>query len=174
MDKLSILAVVGILLIAALTAAGGVAALITQKVFVDRDGHVTEIELPLLGKLRTNYPSLVAVALGVALAYMVLNKITLKPEMIPITAKILVEHPGSEISPQVFVGVIPQAYHVVKNNVTSGTPQEVTVMVRKDDNYHVVVYTVTGIDENGRAQKVVDDGAAEQNGNFNARLRMTR
>jgi hypothetical protein len=171
MDRLSILAVAGILGIAAIAAVGGIVALVTQKVFVDNQGHVTEVELPLLGKLRTNYPSLVAIFLGVALAYLVLHKITLKPEMVPITAKILVEHPGSEISPQVFVGVIPQEYHVVKNNVT-GVPQEVTVMVRKDDNYHVVVYTVTRIDENGLAHKVVDDGAVEQNGKFNARLRL--
>jgi len=171
MGTLSIVTVTGVLLIAALAVGGAITALLTQKVVVDQEGHVTEIELPVLGRLKTNYPSIGALALGLVLAYAVLHKTTLEPEMVPLTAKILVEHPTAQVRPQVFVGVIPQEYHVV-NNLTSGEPHEVTLMVRKGGNYHVVVYTVTGIDENGHARKVVDDGAAERNGEFNARLRL--
>jgi hypothetical protein len=45
---------------------GGVVALLRQKVVVDQSGQVTSIEILLLGKFNSNYPSLVAVAIGAA------------------------------------------------------------------------------------------------------------
>jgi hypothetical protein len=56
MGTLSIVTVTGVLLIAALAVGGAITALLTQKVVVDQEGHVTEIELPVLGRLKTNYP----------------------------------------------------------------------------------------------------------------------
>lgn len=173
MDTLSVVTVAGVLLIAAVAVAGAIAALLLQRVFVDNQGHAVEIELPMLGKLKTNYPAIGALALGLVLSFGVLHKVTLKPDMIPVTTSVLVEHPTTQVRPQVFVGVIPQEYHVV-NNVDSGQPKDVTLMVRKGGNYHVVVYTVTGVDENGHARKVVDDGAVARDGKFNARLRLRR
>lgn len=48
----------------------GFIALLSQKNYVDKDAKkVTEVEIPILGKLKTNYPSLVFVFLGVFIAY---------------------------------------------------------------------------------------------------------
>lgn len=47
----------------------GFVALLAQKTYVDtRTNQPTEIELPLVGKLKTNYPALVFVAVGTFLA----------------------------------------------------------------------------------------------------------
>ena len=39
-------------------------------------------------------------------------------------------------------------------------------------NYHVIVYTVTGIDADGNTIKSEDDGAVDSNGQFNGNLRL--
>ena len=50
----------------------GFAALLKQKTYLDSaTGTVTSVELPLLGKLQTNYPALVFVFLGVFLSFIV-------------------------------------------------------------------------------------------------------
>src|ERR1700739_2244340 len=47
----------------------GFAALLAQKTYVDtQTNQPTEVELPLVGKLKTNYPALVFVAVGAFLA----------------------------------------------------------------------------------------------------------
>jgi len=61
------------------------------------------------------------------------------------------------------------------NNVTPGKTKTIPIEVEKASNYHVIVYTVTGIDTQGRTIKAVDDGAVEDvNGKsqFNAKLRL--
>ena len=56
--------------IAALSIILGFIALIKQKVYLDKDTKKqTELEIPILGKLKTNYPSLVFVFLGFFLVY---------------------------------------------------------------------------------------------------------
>jgi hypothetical protein len=69
-----------------------------------------------------------------------------------------VEPAGVRTKPQVFVGVIPQEYHLVKTNVTPGQTTTIPVTVRKASNYHVIVYTVTGIDADGNAIKSYSTG----------------
>ena len=50
-------------------------ALLKQKTYVNEvTKEVTEVELPLVGKLKTNYPSLVFLAMGIFLAVFVFNK----------------------------------------------------------------------------------------------------
>jgi hypothetical protein len=94
-----------------------------------------------LGKFNTNYPSLVAVAIGAALAYGVYHKVTIVPDSMVIIARVDVEPAGVMTKPQVFVGVIPQEYHLVKTNVTPGQTTTIPVTVRKASNYHAIVYT---------------------------------
>jgi len=173
MDTSSFVLALVVLLVAIIATVGGVSALFTQKVVVDSAGHVTEIEIPLLGKLKGNYPSLAAVVIGALLAYGVLHTFGIHPEKIPIIAKVLVKHPSQPIVSDVFVGVIPQQYHVVKSNVETGQEKTITLYVDKAKNYHVIVYTVTAIDPaTGQAQKVVADGVPDDNNQFNATLRI--
>ena len=68
MDTSSFVLALVVLLVAIIATVGGVIALFTQKVVVDSAGHVTEIEIPLLGKFKSNYPSLAAVVIGALLA----------------------------------------------------------------------------------------------------------
>jgi hypothetical protein len=53
----------------------GFVALLKQKTYINEaTKEVTEVELPLVGKLKTNYPSLVFLAMGIFLAVFVFNK----------------------------------------------------------------------------------------------------
>lgn len=48
----------------------GFIALLTQTIYIDRESNQpTEIEIPFLGKLKTNIPSIVFVFLGCGLAF---------------------------------------------------------------------------------------------------------
>ena len=53
MDTSSFVLALVVLLVAIVATLGGVIALLKQKVFADEAGHVTEIEIPLLGKFNT-------------------------------------------------------------------------------------------------------------------------
>jgi hypothetical protein len=108
MDTTSFILALVVLLVALIATAGGIAALLMQKVVVNDAGQVTEIEIPFLGKFKTNYPSLAAVAIGTILAYGVLHIQGIHPETIPITAKVLLDHPSRQLVSDVFVGVIPR------------------------------------------------------------------
>jgi hypothetical protein len=52
----------------------GMYLLATQK-FIRGDGDATEVEIPIFGRIKTNYPSLVAVVLGAFLLYIPLQKL---------------------------------------------------------------------------------------------------
>jgi hypothetical protein len=173
MDTSSFVLALVVLLVAIVATLGGVIALLKQKVVVDEAGHVTEIEIPLVGKFKSNYPSLAAVAIGTLLAFGVLHTLGIHPEKIPIIAKVLLKHPSQQLVSDVFVGVIPQQYHVVKSNVQTDQAKTIRILVDKANNYHVIVYTVTGINPiSGQAQKVVADGVPDENNEFEATLRI--
>lgn len=53
---------------------GGMYLLATQK-FVRGENNATEVEIPMFGRIKTNYPSLVAVLLGTFLLYSPLQKL---------------------------------------------------------------------------------------------------
>lgn len=53
----------------------GFIALLTQKIYIDREtNQPTEIEIPFLGKLKTNVPAIVFVFLGFGLAFITFDK----------------------------------------------------------------------------------------------------
>jgi len=133
MDSSSFVLALVVLLVAVVATLGGVIALLKQKLIVDEAGHVTEIEIPLLGKFRSNYPSLAAVAIGTLLAYGVLHTLGIHPEKIPIIAKVLLKHPSQPLMSDVFVGVIPQQNHVVKNNVQTDTTKDDQALRRQGE-----------------------------------------
>jgi hypothetical protein len=173
MDTASLILALVVLLVALVATAGGIAALIMQKVVVNEAGQVTEIEIPVLGKFRTNYPSIAAVAIGTILAYGVLHTMGMRPETIPITAKILLDHPSHQLTSDVFVGVIPQRYQVWKAQVRTSEEKDIKILVDKAPNYQVIVYTVTGIDPvTGYAEKVVVNGVPDENNVFDAILKL--
>ena len=58
----------------------GFVALLKQKAYLDKSGKPTHIELPLIGKMRTNYPSLIFVFLATFLIYTGYTKSLVKPK----------------------------------------------------------------------------------------------
>jgi len=53
----------------------GFIALLTQKVYIDREtNQPTELEVPFLGKMKTNFPALVFVIIGFVLSYTTFDK----------------------------------------------------------------------------------------------------
>jgi len=61
--------------IALLSIIFGFLALLTQKKYFDREtNQLTEIEIPFLGKMKTNFPALVFVFIGFVLAFITFNK----------------------------------------------------------------------------------------------------
>ncbi|GFO81577.1 hypothetical protein [Methyloceanibacter sp.] len=146
MDLSSLILIVGVLIIALVAVLGGVLALLKQKVVVDESGHVTEIEIPLIGRFRSNYPSIVAVAIGAVLAYSPLYVNGIKPDLVPITAKVLVRHPNAQMKPTVIVGAIPKNSRAEEAQVAPSQWKDIKVYVEKTKSYGVIVYTPTFID----------------------------
>ena len=52
----------------------GFVALLKQKTYLDAAGQPTQVEIPVLGKVKTNYPALVFVLLGFALGWSAFEK----------------------------------------------------------------------------------------------------
>ena len=55
--------------ISTLTIILGFIALLTQKIYIDTDTkQLTQIDIPMVGKMKTNYPALIFLFLGIFLA----------------------------------------------------------------------------------------------------------
>lgn len=53
----------------------GFIALLTQKIYIDSDSkQLTQIEIPIIGKMKTNYPALIFVIGGLVLAYITIDQ----------------------------------------------------------------------------------------------------
>ena len=173
MDRSSLVLIVCVLLIAFVAAAGGVIALLKQKVVVDESGHVTDIEIPLIGRFRSNYPSIVAVAIGAILAFGTLYVNGIKPDIVPITAKVLVHHPNAQMRPTVIVGAIPNNSRAEEAQVASSQWKEIKVFVEKTKSYGVIVYTPTFIDPaTGNTTLAAVYGTPDENNVIEARLEL--
>lgn len=140
---------------------GGVVALFKQRVIVDKDSkEVIEIELPGIGKFKTNYPSLGAMGIGMLLVLAVLMWFDVKIEKIPFTATVTVNSPNSleRKTADVFLGVIPQRYRRSQSGVNTGEPVDIELTVDKGEEYDVIVYTPVSIHSNGTVQRVMQFG----------------
>ena len=95
--------------ICALSIVLGFIALLTQKVYIDnKTNEPIDIEIPLLGKFRTNYPAAIFVILGFSLAAFTFNKSYPPPKVEwtitgsfqkPDNAKVDWEHGSIELTP---------------------------------------------------------------------------
>lgn len=130
----------GGLAFALICAAGGLWALIHQHVVVDKNGQITEFELPFFGKLKTNAPALVAIMLGSAIAYVVVTRVPVETDRIPLVAEVTVK--DTPRGTAVVVGAIPNRYLRSSNVPVSGERHEVFFDVDRGDDYTVIAYTV--------------------------------
>lgn len=68
----------------------GFIALLKQKTYIDpKTNQPTEIEIPIFGKLKTNFPALIFVFLGFLLAYIAFNKSYHRTAQWEITGKLI-------------------------------------------------------------------------------------
>jgi hypothetical protein len=81
--------------------------LFKQKPVLDASGNVTEVDIPLFGKLKTNYPSLAGLFIASFLVWFPLHKwpAPLEVKRIPVSGKITLK--GKASYGGVIVGVVP-------------------------------------------------------------------
>lgn len=144
------------LIIALVSIVGGLIVLLKQQVVVDEKGTPTEIDLGAMGKFRTNYPSLVGVVVGGLIVWAVLEKVDVRPEQVPLVARLALEE--AQRGEFVFVGAIPERYLRATNVV--GAENEVSFDVDAPDRYSVVAFTLSGVREDGSSVYSVTHGPA--------------
>ncbi len=93
------------ILVSSAIALGGLVLLFKQRVYQKKsDGHDIEIELPWFGKVKTNYPSVFAIVIGLSLVYVVIDQSN-SYETIDVTGQIT-DSNGSSLE-GITVGIIP-------------------------------------------------------------------
>lgn len=131
-----------------------------QQVIVDENGAISEINIPWFGKLQTNYPSLVAVLLGVSLAFYVTSK--LQPQIaikrVPLTAKLTTSELPKDS--YIFVSAVPQRYLTATNSLAVDGKSTITLSVDETGPYSVIAYTIADIASDNRTVYAVTHGPA--------------
>ncbi len=149
-----------VLAIAMICVIGGIYALLRQQVVVDQDGQPSEIELPWFGKIKTNYPSLIAVGLGIALATFVASKLDPAPEVhnLPLVATLETDNlpPGS----YVMVAAFPQRYLKGSQEFFQNGRGTMELLVEEPGPYTVVALSPTAFGSDGRPIYTVTQGPA--------------
>lgn len=157
----SLVIAVIVLIIAAIAVIGGVVELLKQRVIVDPiSGQVIEIEIPGFGKVKTNYPSVAAIFLGLAMAAGVLQWLAVEIEQMPFTATVTVRNPDSteRKTADVFLSVIPQRYKRSQSGVSTNKPVDIKLNVDKGEQYDVIVYSPIYMRSDGTVQRTLQFG----------------
>lgn len=149
-----------VLAIALVCVLGGIYALLRQQVVVDQNGQPSEIELPWFGKIKTNYPSLIAVGLGIALATFVASKLEPTAEIrnLPLIATLETDNlaPGS----YVMVAAFPQRYLKGSQEFFQNGKGTMELQVDEPGPYTVVALAPTDFGSDGRPIYTVTQGPA--------------
>lgn len=148
------------LIIAAIAVIGGVCELLYgRRITVDKNtGEVIDIELPIFGKLKTNYPSVGAIFLGLCFGGFVLNWIQVKKEQIPFVATVTINSDDTRQKADVFLGMIPQQFRSQRSGVPVNEPVKLTLNVDKNQPYDVITFVPTAILSNGSTRRVTEFG----------------
>lgn len=146
------------LFIALVLCAGGIWALLKQKTVVDANGNVTEIEIPVFGKLKTNYPSLGAILIGAALALVIIQRTPAEQDKRSLTARILIDK--TQPNSAVIIGAIPRRYFEPLNAITLGQENSVSFDVDAADSYSVIAFTPNRVGPDAQVTYAVVHGPA--------------
>lgn len=149
-DSVYVLAMLG----AVVTLVGGMVFLFRQKTVVNENGEVTSIEIPLFGKLKSNYPSIGICFIGAALAVAVMARVEPKVAQVAqigLAAEVGLAEAASASGLPLYVAVVPQEY------LRSTTPNAAGVNplsfeVDSGKAYNVVVLRLAEITEDGRTR----------------------
>lgn len=132
------------MLISTIICAGGVWALLKQKVLLDANTHeVTSVEIPFFGKVKTNYPSIVAIFIGAALSYTIIDGVKIEDPVIDLEARVKLD--DSLATNNLFVGAIPAKYLKTSSNLVGGVENLVSMRVNQEDEYSIVAFSLTGV-----------------------------
>ncbi len=148
------------LIIAAIAVTGGVVGLLKERVVVDKDsGQIAHIEIPgLKAKVKTNYPSVLAIMIGAILAAGVMRWFNVEFEKFPLKATVTVKHAQQETRrADVFLDVVPSRYRE-RGVVITGVPHDFELSVDKGPAYAVQFYTVVGVENDGGKKYVMHSG----------------
>lgn len=148
--------------IAAMAVIGGIIALVKQRIIVDKDtGQVIDIEIPgLKAKVKTNYPSVMAILLGCGLAGGVLYWFQVKIEKMRLMATVTVSdtHSSADRRADIFLNVVPQRYKLSQSGVSTNKPVKLELEVDKGEAYDVLVHTPISTSSDGTVQRAVQFG----------------
>ncbi len=147
------------LVIAAILAAGGVWALLKQKTVVDEKGNATSVEIPFMGKLQTNYPSLVASFIGAALAVFVVQRTPIEVDKTRLTARLLIDK--TQPNSAVIIGAVPTRYMEALNAINQGQENSISFDVDRSDRYSVIAFTPNPVGPDARFTYTVVHGQAQ-------------
>ena len=149
-----------VLAIALVCVLGGIYTLLRQQIVVDQNGQPSEIDLPWFGKIKTNYPSLVAVGLGIALATFVASKLDPAPEVQNLPLVATLETDDLPASSFVMVAAFPQRYLKGSTELFRDGRGSIELSVEEPGPYSVVAMTPTGLGADGRPVYAVTQGPA--------------
>jgi hypothetical protein len=142
---------------------GGMYLLAKQK-FVRGKDNATEVEIPVFGRIKTNYPSLVAVLLGTFLLYMPLQKLPTEAPKLHIEGQVTQD--GQPRKKEIMVVLAPARY---KNFTQSDGKIAMDVdNVPGEGDYTGIAYFTDG---NCKDVKFADVSTTKDGGEFNADVR---
>lgn len=125
--------------------AGGLWALVKQKPVVDENGNLTAVDLPLFGKVQTNYPSLVSIFLGTALCALVVQKSDVTVDQVQLEANMTV---GDSLeTATLFAGAVPMRY-TAPGVLSGGDEHRFNIDVDKSGIYNVFAFALVGLENN--------------------------
>src|SRR5688572_5655356 len=96
------------LLIALVIGIGGIVYMFKEKVIYDKEGNKIEVEVPVFGKLSTNYPAIGAFFISATLVAFIISQWMSVPDTEIISTSVDIEDVRSITSPTLVLGVIPQ------------------------------------------------------------------
>lgn len=120
---------------------GSLIALCRQKMVVDGNGNffANEIEIPLLGKIRTNAPGLAGIFIGAFLVALPLHKTNVTKDQLTFIGEFGVDE--DEINLPIIVGAVPGRYLRNGNSIEGG----IEMKVDEEPYYQVIALKLTGM-----------------------------
>jgi hypothetical protein len=167
----AVILIVGGFVLSFVLAICGIVFLFKEKSVYDSAGKKIEIEVPLFGKLTTNFPAIGALVLATALAAFTLQiGFKQQPDRFPIHASVNVDGLDPSTATDVIVGIIPGSYMFV-NTLGRGSKNGVSRRIYVAGGEH----SYTGVAfKRGTGRTVLEIGSVtveEGNHSFNAELR---
>lgn len=130
------------------TMLGAVVFLFLQKTVVDQAGHVTDVEVPFFGRLKTNTPSIALCFLGAVMTFAVVTRVEPPRPTIDLSAEVGLAPGVAHNDLPVFVAAVPQDY-LASTILDQSGKGHLTFPVALGPRYSVVILKPHEITEDG-------------------------